>query len=732
MHGETSSVKRGCRCGLVAVGVLLTLLAVLAPGASAVVVHEPNGRLLGVTPRAGINPASIPGSVAAQHAASPFSSNGNLDYNGGPVLHSSAPYLIFWTPSGESMAAGSESLLERYFTDVAADSGKADDVYGVDRQYTDGAGFADYKQTFSSASQAIVDTQPYPAQDTTNCTDTSSSYPTCVTDAQLQAEVQRLISADGLPTDGSTGASELAQNAPIYFVVLPTDVNVCYSGGTCADNYFCAYHSSFTNGADNVLYAAIPTLILGPGQDPKDCQDDGNSGVQEPNGNLADVVIKYMSHEDNETITDPLMNAWYDDNSGNEDGDNCNANGTNPDAFLPTLGGSESAGTLYDQLINNDQYYIQSEWSNGDVNCEMRPSAGTITPSFLVPAPGSNPVGQPVSFDPSASPVTNPASSATWDFGDGTAQTFNAGGSALAVASHTYAAPGNYTIKLTLVDDRGNLASTSEPITIGSPPNATLTFSPIQPPASSAVSFDGSGSSDPDAGVTITSYAWDFGDGSSGTGATPTHTYARAGAHTVTLTVTNSIGLTSATSGQVTVGSPPNASFMVQTAHPAARVPVSFNGSSSNDPDSGVLITSYAWDFGDGSSGTGATPTHAYASAGTYTVALTVTNSLGLTSASTTKSVVVVRGSRITHVSTRSKKKLRFLLVTVDGPGILTIRSHKFHLARGKTVKVKIVLTKSQKRKLQRAQKLKLKIPIKFTPLIGAPSTKTATITFRP
>lgn len=643
-------MKRAWAHGAGVVGLLLTLLAVLAPGASAVVVHEPNGRLLGVTPRAGINPASIPGSVAAQHAASPFSSDGNLDYNGGPVLHSSAPYLIFWTPSGESIAAGSESLLERYFTDVAADSGKADDVYGVDRQYTDGAGFADYNQTFNSATQAIVDTQPYPAQDTSNCPDTSSSYPTCLTDAQLQAEVQRLISAEGLPTDGSTGASELAQNAPIYFVVLPADVNVCLPGDVCGDNYFCAYHSPFVDGSNYVLYAAIPTLLAQ--QDPKDCQDDGNSGVQEPNGNLADVVIKYMSHEDNETITDPLINAWYDDNSGNEEGDNCNFYGSfdpqegyNPNAFTPTLGGDAGAGTLYDQLINNDQYYIQSEWSNGDVNCEMEPSAGTITPNFSVPAPGSNPVGQPVNFDPSDSTVTNPASSATWDFGDGTAQAFNAGGSALEIASHTYAAPGNYTIKLTLVDDRGNLASTTKLITIGSPPNATFTFSPSQPPTSSAVSFDGSGSSDPDAGVTI---------------------------------------------------------------------------------------TSYAWDFGDGSSGTGVTPTHVYASAGTYTVTLTVTNSLGLTSASTAKSVVVVRGSRITHVSTRSKKKVRFLLVTVDGPGILTIGSHKFRLARGKTVKVKIVLTKSQKRKLQRAQKLKLKIPVKFTPLIGAPSTKTATITFRP
>ena len=96
---------------------------------------------------------------------------------------------------------------------------------------------------------------------------------------------------------------------------------------------------------------------------------------------LADVALKYLSHEDNETITDPLGTAWWDSASGNENGDNCNSygasvdpsHGPNPNAFLPALGGSAPAGTLFDQLINGDRYYVQSEWSNGDANCEMAP-----------------------------------------------------------------------------------------------------------------------------------------------------------------------------------------------------------------------------------------------------------------------------------------------------------------------------------------------------------------------
>lgn len=55
---------------------------------------------------------------------------------------------------------------------------------------------------------------------------------------------------------------------------------------------------------------------------------------------------------------------------------------------------------------------------------------------------------------------------------------------------------------------------------------------------------------------------------------------------------------------------------------------------------SGATITSYAWQFGDGTNGTGASPTHVYGRAGTYAVTLTVTDSRGL-SGSVTEDVTV-------------------------------------------------------------------------------------------
>jgi PKD repeat protein len=67
--------------------------------------------------------------------------------------------------------------------------------------------------------------------------------------------------------------------------------------------------------------------------------------------------------------------------------------------------------------------------------------------------------------------------------------------------------------------------------------------------------------------------------------------------------------------------------------------PITFDGSGSKDD--GTIVT-YAWAFGDGMTGTGPKPTHAYAAAGTYAVTLTVTDDMAATGTATTSAVVVV------------------------------------------------------------------------------------------
>jgi PKD repeat protein len=89
---------------------------------------------------------------------------------------------------------------------------------------------------------------------------------------------------------------------------------------------------------------------------------------------------------------------------------------------------------------------------------------------------------------------------------------------------------------------------------------------------------------------------------------------------------------------------PPTATFTSDCDH----LSCGFDGSGSADADGS--ITSYAWDFGDGSTGTGATPQHTYASAGTYTVELTVTDDRGGTG--TASQQVGTNAANIDYVGT--------------------------------------------------------------------------------
>ncbi len=73
------------------------------------------------------------------------------------------------------------------------------------------------------------------------------------------------------------------------------------------------------------------------------------------------------------------------------------------------------------------------------------------------------------------------------------------------------------------------------------------------------------------------------------------------------------------------LNAPPHASFTVA----CAGLSCSFDGSGSGDPDGS--IATYAWDFGDGASGSGQTVSHTYGRAGSYTVTLMVTDNAGAT-----------------------------------------------------------------------------------------------------
>lgn len=243
------------------------------------------------------------------------------------------------------------------------------------------------------------------------------------------------------------------------------------------------------------------------------------------------------------------------------------------------------------------------------------------------PASGAAPLS--VGFNASAS--TGAIASYLWDFGDGST-------AATQTASHIYTIAGTYTARLTLTDSAGttNTATVAVTATAAStpvtPPTAVISSAAATGPAPLTVSFDGSASTAA-AKATLTSYNWSFGDGGSATGTSASHAYTSAGTFTATLTVTDSNGQTATIGTPVIVTAPvetnkaPQAVISATPTSGSAPLTVSFDGGGSTDSDGS--ISSYVWNFGDGSSATGKTVSHTYTTEAAFTATLQVTDDKG-------------------------------------------------------------------------------------------------------
>ena len=200
-----------------------------------------------------------------------------------------------------------------------------------------------------------------------------------------------------------------------------------------------------------------------------------------------------------------------------------------------------------------------------------------------------------------------------WDWGDGTTGTG-------VITSHTYSEMGLYTIVLTVLGSSGYTASTSLSVIADYPPVASFTWTYW--PDWYSVLVDASTSYD--AGGVITSYSWDFGDGITATGMTASHQYMAIGFYEITLVVADNFGLTNSTTQIV-----PISPVVVTFTYTVSDLTVAVDASAVSDPY--WAIASYDWNWGDGTTGTGMTATHTYATGGMYLIRLTVTFDNGIT-----------------------------------------------------------------------------------------------------
>ncbi|MDH4123348.1 MAG: PKD domain-containing protein, partial [Thermoplasmata archaeon] len=209
-----------------------------------------------------------------------------------------------------------------------------------------------------------------------------------------------------------------------------------------------------------------------------------------------------------------------------------------------------------------------------------------------------------------------------WDFGDGSP---HGSGS---IVTHTWTAIGDYPLTLTVFDD-SNSSSTDSLIvhvTLNLPPVAVITQPLLGYPGENTL-LDGSGSYDLDG--TIVNYTWDFGDGKIGYGETVEHKYFEIGRYLVNLTVKDDVDALDFDTEYLVIDiKSPIAKIMMQDRAVVGEA-VSLDGSASFTLDSMRTIVNYSWDFGDGTTGYGISPTHSWLSADTYPVSLIVRDDVG-------------------------------------------------------------------------------------------------------
>ena len=220
----------------------------------------------------------------------------------------------------------------------------------------------------------------------------------------------------------------------VYFVL--TAPGVAETSGFLTQ--YCGWHTYGTYGSTNVKFAFVG--------DPAGASL-GNCAAQtasSPNGDpSADAMASVIAHELEESVTDPLLNAWYD-SSGEENADKC----------AWTFGTVYSANGAYANMqLGSRNYLIQQDWLNANGgSCVL---SYTSTPDFSVSvSPASQSVaagGTTGSYTLTATPSGGFTGTVTWTVmppSGITASAVSSSGTFTLTAASTLAA-GTYTIPIT-------------------------------------------------------------------------------------------------------------------------------------------------------------------------------------------------------------------------------------------------------------------------------------------
>lgn len=342
--------------------------------------------------------ATVPINASYSHAPAPNSGN-DLPPGSGPVMTSTTIYYDFWLPTGqryEANAAGDtnyENLLIRWAQDVGSTQ-----YHNLVTQYNGTNGTISNTVTYGGS-----------------WVDTGTAYPHAGTtgdplnDGDIQTEVKNAVTTNGWTEDINH----------IVAVFTANNMQECI-GSTCtfsSTNGFCAYHTHFTDGKNDAIYAFMGfdnfTHLAG-----KTCVAGQTGGDTDPNRSTypngdtsADAEINTLSHEVIEAETDPHPNATWTGPNG-EIGDACNFN------FTPR----NSKGA--DVYLNGNPYIVQQEWSNAVHTCAIDLCGSSVcvpSPTFSKSVDATAPeVGQSINYTVTLNNTDNTAAATNLTFTDTT------------------------------------------------------------------------------------------------------------------------------------------------------------------------------------------------------------------------------------------------------------------------------------------------------------------------
>ncbi len=308
------------------------------------------------------------------------------------------------------------------------------------------------------------------------------------------------------------------------------------------------------------------------------------------------------------------------------------AGGDGSYTFLWSLGdGSANASTLdvNHTYSSPGTYPVRYEVTDTggrsyNVTLTIRVGADLVLGISATPTTGEAPL--PVTFNVTSATGGFAPYNVSWAFGDG-------GVAFSSNVSYTYLIAGNFTATATLTDSVGDSLVRTVAVDVVGAVSAAAVANVTAGVAPFAVGFSGSASG----GLGPYTYAWTFGDGASASGPSAAHTYASPGTYTATLNVTDAYLRSSLATVSVEVVAPLAASASGAPASGVAPLPVAFSAA----PTGGLAPFTYAWNFGDGTTASGAQPSHTYAAPGNFTATVSIADALGETAlASVTVDVV--------------------------------------------------------------------------------------------